>query len=89
MSILHKQLCDTDCGRLPDIGILVAHTMAQGLDQTCGDLVDVNITHGADSESTNQRVGVLDILCDQVIMLPMSIGVVGSVIYIQTGYGYT
>ena len=62
MSVLHEKLCDTHCCRLADIRILVAHAMAQGLDQTRSDFVDMNIAHGADSERANKRVRILHVL---------------------------
>lgn len=62
MAILHKQLCDTYSCSLANIGILVAHAVAQGLNQAGCDLVDVDIAHCPDSQCSDQRVWVLHIL---------------------------
>ena len=64
MTILHKQFGDADSSSLADVGILITHAVAQWLDQTGSDLVNVDISHCPDSQRSDQRVGVLHVLFD-------------------------
>lgn len=60
--IIHVELANTNSCCLPDVRIAISETMSEGVNKDIDNLLDLNIAHSTNSQSTDKWVGVFDIL---------------------------